>query len=92
MDLIFADDAAQKKPSRRGMRPLIAIGGLHVQGDAAGPLEREIEDHCRSVGFPRDQQFKWSPGKKETFQKEHLREEARTAFFVRLLELAKSMP
>jgi hypothetical protein len=71
------------------MGPLIAIGGIHVPSEQVGPLERSIEDYCRSVGFPRDEQFKWSPGKKEAFQKNKLLAEDRITFYEHLLSLAE---
>ena len=89
MDFIFADDSRQRKPSRDGMGPLLAIGGLHIRGEKVGPLERAIRAHCRSIKFPDDEQFKWSPGKEEAYQRAHLREDKKTNFFVHLLGLAR---
>lgn len=88
MDFLFADDSRQAKPSRKKMRPLVAIGGIHVSADSVGRLERSLQEVCDSVGLPRDQQFKWSPGKKEEFLRSQLKEEARTAFFQKLLSVA----
>lgn len=90
MDAIFADDSRQKKPSRRGMsKPLIGIGGLHLPGAQAGPFEKAVQAHCDSIGFPREEQFKWSPGKKEKFQRKTLNDSDRIDFFCHLLDLAK---
>ena len=89
MDFIFADDSRQRKPSRDGMGPLLAIGGLHIRGEKVGPLERAIRAHCRSIKFPDNEQFKWSPGKEEAYQRAHLKEDKKTNFFVHLLGLAR---
>lgn len=85
MDYIFADDSRVPKPTRSGMGPIVAIGGLHVGGDAVGALEREIGRLCTSVGLPATEQFKWSPGKKEEFLKEHLKGDARKEFFLSVI-------
>ena len=88
MDFIFADDSRQPRPSRPGIGPLLAIGGLHVPALQVGPLEKALRTHCESVGFPHDEQFKWSPGKKEEFQRAQLKGEKRTQFFRHLIGLA----
>lgn len=88
-DFIFADDARQTRPSRKDLGKLLALGGIHVPGENVGPLETNLEELCRSVGFPRDQQFKWSPGKKESFQKQLLGGEERLSFFGQVVDLAK---
>jgi len=90
MDFIFADDSCQKKPSRENMKgPLLAIGGLHVPGEQAGPLEETLKSHCDSIGFPHNEQFKWSPGNSEMFQKKNLNNAGRIDFFIQLIEIAK---
>jgi hypothetical protein len=88
MDFIFADDARQPKPTRDGMGPLVAIGGLHVPGDKVGSLERSIASLCIEVGFPAGEQFKWSPGKKEPLMKFRLIDEARVNFYGKLISMA----
>ena len=65
MDMIFADDSRQPRPSRIGMGPLVAIGGVHVPAEALGALQREVENLCTRTGFPPGEQFKWSTTKKE---------------------------
>lgn len=70
------------------MGELLAIGGLHVPAAQVGPLEKAIRAHCDSIGFPRLEQFKWSPGKSERFQKEKLNDEKRSDFYIQLLQLA----
>jgi hypothetical protein len=89
MEFIFADDARQKKPTRDGMGPLVAIGGVHVPADHVGSLERAISALCIEAGFPPREQFKWSPGKKEPFMKGVLVKEARLQFYAKLLSLAE---
>lgn len=56
----FADDARQRTPSRDGMGPLVATGGLIVEDRAVGPLERALDALCRDYRFPPGQEFKWS--------------------------------
>jgi hypothetical protein len=70
------------------MGELLAIGGLHVPSAQVGPLEKAIRAHCDALGFPRTEQFKWSPGKSERFQKENLNDEKRFDFYNHLLKLA----
>lgn len=90
MEFIFADDARQDNPSRLGVGPLVAIGGVHVHADAVGALERQIDEHCRDWGFPRAEQFKWSPGSTEPFMRTQLVEDRREGFYEGLIELAIS--
>lgn len=87
-DFIFADDSRQTRPSRKGVGKLVALGGIHVTAENVGPLEDELQRCCTEIGFPRDEQFKWSPGKKEKFQKGHLDPEGRVKFFERVVTLA----
>ncbi len=61
MHLIFGDDSQQLKPSRAGVGPLVAIGGVHVPDVAAPRLEAEIERLCNDADFPSGEEFKWSP-------------------------------
>ena len=88
MDFIFADDARQSRPTRLGMGPLAAIGGFQIDADQVGPLERSIDRLCVATGFPHNEQFKWSPGKKEEFMRTHLVDDARLNFYRELLGLA----
>lgn len=87
MDLIFADDARQSRPSRIGIGPLVAIGGVHVRAEAVGALEREIESLCARTGFPPGEQFKWSPTKKELVMRA-LVGDSRLRFYQDLFALA----
>ena len=61
MDIFFADDARQRTPTRPGMGPLVAAGGIYVPGDAVRSLERDLTDLCTAFGFPLGEEFKWSP-------------------------------
>lgn len=89
IDLVFVDDALQKNPSRNGMLgSLLAIGGIHVPGDKVGSLENALHILCNSIGFPEDEQFKWSPGKKESFERKNLNDSSRIDFFNRIIGLA----
>lgn len=87
MDLIVVDDASQKKPSRKGMGPLVAAGGVHVPGGQVLSLEKALAQHCHEVGFPANQEFKWSPGRKE-WMWGNLVDEDRGAFFRGCFDLA----
>ena len=86
-DFIFADDSRQKSPSRKGMGSLVALGGLHVPADELSALEKSLQSICEKTGFPRDEQFKWSP-KKNSFQRKKLDSDARMIFFREVLEAA----
>lgn len=87
MQLFFADDGRQKKPFRKGMGPLVAMGAIAIDADKAGPLEKEMGTLCEMYGFPKNQPFKWSPGK-GLWMKDSLVEERRREFFIDALSLA----
>ncbi|HHV63161.1 MAG TPA: DUF3800 domain-containing protein [Firmicutes bacterium] len=87
MDLFFADDARQNRPSRAGMGPLVATGGIYVPAKSVRNLERVLDNLCTDCGFPPREQFKWSPGR-ELWMHDHLTEERRDNFFVQALRLA----
>ena len=61
MDFIFCDDSQQPNPTRRKMGPLVATGGIVVPDAALRPLLLDLEKLCRETGFPRGEEFKWSP-------------------------------
>jgi uncharacterized protein DUF3800 len=86
MDFFAIDDSARKRPSRDGMRSLVSVGGLHVPGDRLRDLERELDALCRKTGFPKGEEFKWSPAPGQ-WMREHLVEDARERFFVEALEI-----
>lgn len=85
MQFIFADDATIKSPTRPGMRPLIALGGVWVHHDQVADLERSLEQICKSYGFPPHEEFKWSPPR-GCWMWGNLRDEARRQFFVDVLQ------
>jgi len=87
MDAFFADDSRQRDPSRRGIGPLVAIGGVHVPEEAIKPLEADLEQLCEEFGFPPGEPFKWSPGR-DLWMHDQLIEDARERFFLRALGLA----
>lgn len=87
MDVFFADDSAQSKPTRPGVGPLLAAGGLHVPGEEVGPLERELAQTCYEAGFPGKEEFKWSPGR-ELWMYSNLVGDARRDFFLKVLRAA----
>lgn len=88
MDIFFADDSQQKKPSRPGMGPLIAAGGIHVPNDAMPALENDLDSLCSEYGFPVGEIFKWSPGK-DLWMYDNLKGTTREEFFKRALALAR---
>jgi hypothetical protein len=76
VDLFAIDDSRQDNPSRDGMHPLVAVGGIHVPGDAVRDLERALDALCADFGFPEGDEFKWSPSR-GTWQRTNLRAERR---------------
>jgi hypothetical protein len=69
------------------MGKLVGVGGLHVPGAAVRELERSLDALCDEVGFPRAEEFKWSP-KRGSWMRGHLEDSARENFFRRALGLA----
>jgi len=88
MHLIFADDAKQASPSRPGMGPLVATGGLIVPAETCGQLEAAVNQACADAGFPDGEKFKWSPGR-ETWMRSNLVGDHRRDFFLRVLGLSR---
>jgi hypothetical protein len=88
VDLFAIDDAAQQKPKRPVVRPLVAVGGLYVPGGKVRALELSLDRLCTKFEFPKGEEFKWSPGKKD-WQRENLTEARRTDFFLQALRLAR---
>lgn len=86
--MFFADDSAQSTPTRPGMGPLLAAGGLCVPGAEVGSLEREVTRLCAEAGFPRGDEFKWSPGH-ELWMRDNLIGDARRDFFLSVLAVAR---
>ena len=88
MDLLFTDDANQKKPTRPGMGPLLAIGGIHVPEESVQQLEGQIEALCAEYGFPADEIFKWSP-RRELWMYKNLVGQRRQDFFKAVIALIR---
>lgn len=61
VDLFAIDDSKQRRPSRDGMGPLVAVGGVHVPGERVRELELALDALCDEFGFPAGEEFKWSP-------------------------------
>jgi hypothetical protein len=89
MDLFFLDDSRQRNPTRQGMGPLVAVGGVCVAEEAVRPLELGLDELCRQTGFPDGEagEFKWSP-KAEHWMRTELVQTARRDFFFGVLGLA----
>lgn len=88
MHVFFADDARQNTPSRPGMGPVIAIGGIQVPSEALNSLEKQIHQLCQECDFPPGESFKWSPGR-ELWMHDNLVGEQRQEFLTRALTLAR---
>jgi uncharacterized protein DUF3800 len=84
MDVFFADDSSQTKPSRRGMGRLLAVGGLYVPGDEVRYLEDAINETCEKYGVPDGEEFKWSP-RRNSWMYSNLKGSSRTDFFREIL-------
>jgi hypothetical protein len=87
LQFFFADDSKQKSPSRTGMGPLVAIGGVMVSQLVLGALQDDIEAACRKAGFPNGEPFKWSPGP-GLWMRDKLKYGAREKFFRSVLDAA----
>jgi hypothetical protein len=88
VDLFAIDDSKQNKPTRDGMGPLVAVGGVHVAGDTVRDLELALDALCKEAGFPDGEEFKWSPDKK-SWEYENLKFGARDQFNLAALKIAK---
>ena len=91
MEIYFIDDSKQSTPSRNGMGPLVAIGGLAIQGDWVGDVEKAIEQLCHDYNFPstnspQKNAFKWSPGR-DYWMHDNLKGRKRRKFFTSLMTL-----
>lgn len=90
MELFFLDDTRQNTPSRNGMGPLVAVGGIRISGTNVGALEKAIDSLClNNYGFPPGEEFKWSPGR-ELWMWENLVDPQRKKFFLEVLELIET--
>lgn len=95
MKWLFVDDSRQNAPGRDGMqnRPLLAVGGVIVDGTAVRALSQALDEVCCAVGFPRrplrESEFKWSPGK-ELWMRDNLKADAREQFFKTVIDRVRT--
>lgn len=89
MLLTFADDSRQRTPIRRDMGPLVAVGGIHVPHTAERQLTAALDQLCEDTGFPRGDEFKWSP-RSTGWMYGNLKAEQRRVFFETALTIAAS--
>ncbi|MFA5375532.1 MAG: DUF3800 domain-containing protein [Dehalococcoidia bacterium] len=89
IDFFFVDDAKQYKPTRDGMGPLVAVGGILVPGDSVWQVETDINKLCCDTGFPVDEPFKWSPGT-DLWMRANLYGKKRREFFLKIIEILDS--
>lgn len=84
MDVFFADDSSQSRPSRPGMGRLLAVGGIYVPGDEVRYLEDAINQTCEKYRVPNGEEFKWSP-RRDSWMHSGLIGRSRTEFFTEVL-------
>ena len=89
MQVVFADDTQQEKPSRLGAGSFVAIGGVFIEAERVGPLERALDGLCERTGFPPGEQFKWSPARKKDEFMRTLVEHRRIEFYRSVIDLAR---
>ena len=87
VDLFAIDDSSQRSPTRDGMGPLIAVGGVYIPGDEVSGLQAALDDLCVRTGFPVDEEFKWSPPR-GSWMRDKLNGNERVTFFLEALSLA----
>jgi len=87
MNFIFADDSEQSSPTRKSMKPLIGLGGVHVSAEEIGNIENDINELCNKHGFPDGEEFKWSPNK-DTYMRSNIIEQDRIDFYKELFEIS----
>jgi hypothetical protein len=90
VDLIVFDDSKRtgKAVYRPGLGSLVAVGGMYVPGARVRSLAVTLEQICDEIGFPDDEEFKWSPAK-GSWMRENLSRETRREFFLACLDAAK---
>ena len=86
VDFFFCDDSKQCSPSRPGMGPMVAIGGINVPAEEVGTLRKSLNELCRNIGFPSNQEFKWSPGR-DLWMRSNLKGEKRNKFYLDVISL-----
>jgi hypothetical protein len=82
--LIFIDDSRQNSPSRPGMGPLVATGGLIVPAENVKNLEASLNGVCQRFQFPAGEEFKWSPTP-GSWMHQHLHGSSRESFFLEVI-------
>ena len=86
IDFFFADDSCQRRPSRPGMQSLVAFGGIRVEAEQLGELNKELDELCRlRYNFPRNEEFKWSPSR-SSWMARRLIGSKRQRFFTAVLD------
>ena len=86
MYFFFADDSKQNNPTRPRMGSLLATGGLFIAGDNLATLEKSLEELCQKTGFPKNEEFKWSP-RRGSWMHCGLVDDARKGFFADVLKI-----
>lgn len=86
MYITFLDDSKQNNPTRVGMKKLLAIGGIIVPCEHTKKAESELEQLCIDTGFPKHEEFKWSPGR-EKWMPNNLIEKERQSFFLEVVKI-----
>lgn len=88
MIFIFLDDAEQLLPTREGLGPLCAVGGIVVKSEVLKAFIADIDALCAEAGFPPREKFKYSPGK-ELWMHKNLISDERFAFYKKVIACAK---
>lgn len=89
MQLFFADDSRQTKPTRNGLRALVAAGAVGVPELELRVLELQLSKICADFGFPEGEEFKWSPSR-DHWMASALTSEKRQEFYRQVLDTARS--
>jgi hypothetical protein len=69
------------------MNHLVGVGGIYVPSERVNALERTINQICSEVRFPPNEEFKWSPRRRD-WMHNSLIAEAREEFLLRVLTAA----
>jgi hypothetical protein len=84
MLLAFADDSRQSRPALEGMGALVSAGAVVLDHIEARDCATDIEIICDRLGFPRGDEFKWSPGR-ELWMRDNLKDAKRTDFYLEVI-------
>jgi hypothetical protein len=87
MNFIFADDSARNNNTRKGMKPLIGLGGIHVSAEDLSDIEVEIDELCKNYNFPEGEEFKWSPSQ-DNYMYRNITGQNRFEFYKELFEIS----